>query len=69
MIEYPSRMNPDLVSEDPFRSLYMVPRLVMGVIAVIDTFLVYRIGEIRYGKKAVFIAALAVFSDAPYLGS
>lgn len=46
------------VSVSSIETLYLVPRLFMGLLAVIDTFLVYRIAEYRYNKTVVFIAAV-----------
>ena len=40
------------------QALYMIPRLIMGILAVIDAFFVYKIGEIRYGRNVGFIVAL-----------
>lgn len=40
------------------QSLYMSPRLIMGILAVFDTFLVYKIGEIRYNRNVAFITAM-----------
>jgi len=34
-----------------------VPRLLMGMLAVLDTFLTYRIAEGRFGRRAAVIAA------------
>ena len=47
-------------STDPasLESHYMVPRVFMGVLAVLDTFLVYRISEKRFGQRTAFLAAL-----------
>ena len=64
IIGYPDSLNPDLTRKDSFHSLYMVPRLIMGILAVIDTFLVYRIGEIKYGRKVALISAI-LFSVMP----
>lgn len=64
IIGYPDSLNPDLTRKDSFHTLYMVPRLIMGILAVIDTFLVYRIGEIKYGRKVALIAAI-LFSVMP----
>lgn len=64
IIGYPDSLNPDLTRKDSFHSLYMVPRLIMGILAVIDTFLVYRIGEIKYGRKVAIIATI-LFSVMP----
>jgi Dolichyl-phosphate-mannose-protein mannosyltransferase len=65
ILGYPSIVSPDLSNKDSFRSLYLVPRLIMGILAVIDTYLVYKIGEIRYGKKVALIAAL-LFAVMPF---
>ena len=35
--------------------LYMVPRVLMGLLAVVDTFLIYKIAEVRYNRKVAFI--------------
>ncbi len=37
--------------------LYLVPRVLMGILAVVDTFLVYKIAETRYNRKVAFISA------------
>lgn len=55
---YPNITSPDIANKDSFRSLYLVPRLIMGLLAVIDTYLIYKIGEIRYGRKVAFLAAV-----------
>jgi hypothetical protein len=55
---------PDAVVTNPtgnvhsIEMLYMVPRLIMGVLAVIDTFLIYKICERRYNRNIAFIAAI-----------
>ena len=41
----------------------------MGLLAVIDTYLVYKIGEIRYGRKVAFLAAGTVCVDAYHMDS
>jgi hypothetical protein len=38
--------------------LYLVPRVLMGILAVIDTFLVYRISERRYNRNVAVIASV-----------
>jgi 4-amino-4-deoxy-L-arabinose transferase-like glycosyltransferase len=38
--------------------LYMVPRVLMGILAVVDTFLIYKIAEWRYNRKVAFIASI-----------
>jgi len=46
--------------------LWMVPRLLIGVIGVIDTFLVYKISERRYNTKVALIAAI-LFAVMPVI--
>src|ERR687886_1768096 len=38
--------------------LYLVPRVLMGILAVIDTFLVYKIAERRYNRNVAVIASV-----------
>jgi dolichyl-phosphate-mannose--protein O-mannosyl transferase len=57
--DYPPIHSSDAsVSGRSIETLYLAPRLLMGVLAVIDTFLVYRIAEYRYNKTVAFIAAV-----------
>ena len=37
--------------------LYLVPRVLMGILAVVDTFLVYKIADTRYNRKIAFVSA------------
>jgi hypothetical protein len=37
--------------------LYHVPRALMGILAIIDSFLVYKIAKTRYSRKVAFISA------------
>ncbi|HZA07646.1 MAG TPA: hypothetical protein VE619_08085, partial [Nitrososphaeraceae archaeon] len=37
--------------------LYFVPRIIMGILAVIDTFLIYKISEYHYSRKIAFISS------------
>ena len=57
IIEYPNSLNPshDLNS---IKNLYVVPRVIMGILAVIDTFLIYKITELRYNRNAAFLASV-----------
>src|SRR4249919_200283 len=60
IIDYPNTIHPsahgDVVST--VKMLWLVPRLLIGIIGVIDTFLVYKISERRYNTKIAFIAAI-----------
>ena len=54
---YPNSLHPtpDVQS---IEMLHMVPRAIMGVLAVLDTFLLYKITERRYNKNAALIASV-----------
>lgn len=43
---------------------YLAPRILMGLLAVLDTFLVYRIADARLGRRAAVIAAV-LFAAMP----
>ena len=38
--------------------LYLVPRVLMGILSIIDTFLVYKIAERRYNRNVALIASV-----------
>ena len=40
------------------QTLYLVPRVLMGLLAIIDTFLIYKITETRYSRNVAFIASI-----------
>ncbi|HEY4681554.1 MAG TPA: glycosyltransferase family 39 protein [Nitrosarchaeum sp.] len=50
---------------DSLQSLYMVPRIFMGLLAVLDTFLIYKIVQIRYGGISAFLSA-SLFAVLPF---
>jgi 4-amino-4-deoxy-L-arabinose transferase-like glycosyltransferase len=64
MIGYPDIVNPTLDTAS-IESLYLIPRLIMSIFAVLDTFLIFKIAEKRYGMKIAFIAAV-LFAVMPY---
>jgi hypothetical protein len=57
VIGYPDLLQPKVGDVNSIEMLYLVPRVIMGILAVIDTFLVYKIAETRYNRKVAFIAA------------
>ena len=62
-IGYPHSLNPsDKV--DSISMLYLIPRILMGILALADTFLIYKISDKRYGKNVALISA-ALFSVMP----
>ncbi len=44
--------------------LYLVPRVVMGIFAIVDTFLIYKISDRRYGRNVALISSI-VFAVMP----
>ena len=57
LINYPDFLDPTVGDVHSIEMLYFIPRVLMGVLAVVDTFLVYKIAETRYNRKVAFIAA------------
>jgi hypothetical protein len=45
--------------------LYFVPRVLMGILAVVDTFLIYKICERRYNNKTIAFIASILFAVMP----
>lgn len=41
-----------------FEMLFLVPRIFIGILAVVDTFLIFKIGELYYSRKVGFIASI-----------
>jgi Dolichyl-phosphate-mannose-protein mannosyltransferase len=63
IVNYPDSLNPS-VSSQSIEMLYMVPRVLMGILAVVDTFLVYKIADARYNRKVALLSA-TLFSVMP----
>ena len=57
LIGYPNSVTPD-ASLQSIEMLSLVPRILMGLFAVADTFLIYRIAERRYDKNVALITAI-----------
>lgn len=65
VINYPSIITPDIQNVSSMYSSYSIPRILMGILAIIDTILIYAITKIRYGRNAAIISAL-LFSVMPF---
>jgi 4-amino-4-deoxy-L-arabinose transferase-like glycosyltransferase len=61
-IGYPHFINISSLSFEGLKwtveQLYLYPRVLMGILAVVDTFLIYKITERRYSRNAAFVAAV-----------
>lgn len=57
IIDFPDSLHP---SNDVsfLEQLYEIPRILMGFLAILDTFLIYKITEKKFGKKVAFLAAI-----------
>jgi hypothetical protein len=68
IVGYPDSLNPsdgdDVLHK--VETLYLVPRVLMGLLAVVDTFLIYKITERRYHNKNVALIAAILFAVMPY---
>ena len=62
-IGYPHSLNLSS-SADSVSTLYVIPRIIMGMLALVDTFLIYKIADKRYGKNVALISAV-LFSVMP----
>jgi hypothetical protein len=76
LINYPDFLDPTIGDVHSIEMLYLVPRVLMGVLAVIDTFLIFKIAETRFNRKVAFISSslfavmpMSWFLDRIYLDS
>lgn len=58
VIGYPFALNNASINKDSIEFLYLFPRVLMGMLAVVDTFFIYKIAEWRYNRKIAIIAAI-----------
>jgi hypothetical protein len=65
LIGYPDSGNPTPGDSNSIEMIWLFPRATMGILAVIDTFFVYKIAERRYNRNVAFIAAI-LFAVMPY---
>ena len=63
LVGYPQSLN---LSTDinSISSIYHIPRILMGLLAVLDTYLIYKIGQIRYNRNIGLLSA-AIFAVVP----
>jgi hypothetical protein len=64
MIGYPDVLHLEADDPNSIEMLYLIPRVLMGILSVIDTLLVYKIAEYRYNRNVAFIAAV-LFAVVP----
>ena len=69
IVGYPDSLNLADTGGDVLHSietLYLVPRVLMGLLAIADTFLIYKITERRYHNRNVALVAAILFAVMPY---
>src|SRR4029077_6023040 len=57
IIGYPDSLHPK-PDVNSIEMLYLVPRVLMGLLAVLDTFLIFKISERCYSTKVAFLASI-----------
>ena len=62
---YPDSVHPSPGDVHSIEMLYFVPRVLMGILAVVDTFIIYKISEHRYNRRVAFIASV-LFAVMPF---
>jgi 4-amino-4-deoxy-L-arabinose transferase-like glycosyltransferase len=58
IIGYPDSLHPQAGDKTSIEMLVFIPRVLMGMLAVLDTFLIYKITELWYNRDVAFITAL-----------
>ncbi|MGA9150680.1 MAG: hypothetical protein WBZ36_08880 [Candidatus Nitrosopolaris sp.] len=64
IIGFPNSLHPSVGNLHSIETLFMVPRGLMGLLAVVDTFLIYKVSERRYDRNVAFIASI-IFAVMP----
>ena len=65
IIGYPTSLHPIAGNIHSIETLYMVPRVLMGALAVVDTFLIYKIALSLYKRREVAFIASILFAVMP----
>jgi hypothetical protein len=65
VIGYPDSLHPVIGNVQSVETIYMAPRVLMGLLAIIDTFLIYEISQRRYNNTIALIASV-LFAVLPF---
>jgi hypothetical protein len=74
LVGYPNSLNPYVITTGTTSTgdavhvtemLWLIPRVLVGLLAVADTFLIYKIAERRYNNKTVALIASILFAVMP----
>jgi hypothetical protein len=58
IIGYPNSLSPSVGDVHSIEMLYLVPRVSMGMLAIADIFILYKISESQYNRKVALIASV-----------
>jgi hypothetical protein len=64
IVGYPNSLDISTITVRSIEMLYLVPRVFMGLLAIFDTFLIYKISERKYSTKVAFIVSV-IFAVMP----
>src|SRR5919201_6807 len=64
IIGYPVSLHPSS-DINSIEMLYFIPRVLMGILAIVDTFLVYKIAGVMYNNKRIAFIASILFAVMP----
>ncbi len=64
LIGFPHIISPQIGNTTSIEMLYFAPRIIMGLIAIIDTFLIFQISERLYNQKVALISSI-IFGITP----
>ena len=66
ILDYPNLFHPSANGDiHSIEMLWLAPRIIMALLAVVDTFLIYEIAELRYNSRKVGFIASILFSVTP----
>ena len=65
ILSYPDSLNSTIGDVYSIEMLHLLPRILMGVLAVVDTFLIYKVTERRYNNRNVAFIAAILFAVMP----
>lgn len=66
LINYPHILNPTVDSVESIKMIFFVPRMIMAIIALVDTALVYMISKYWYNNRTIAITASTLFAVMPF---
>jgi hypothetical protein len=67
LVHYPESLNPSADGNiQSIANLYLVPRIIIGLLGIIDTVLIYKISEFYYNRRVAFISSI-IFASMPMM--